>query len=48
MYATTDFKKGLKIEYNGKPYVIVEFQHVNPGKGSAFVRTRLKSVVAYI
>ncbi|MFY7927568.1 MAG: elongation factor P [Oligoflexus sp.] len=44
MYATTDFKKGLKIEYNGKPYVIVEFQHVNPGKGSAFVRTRLKNL----
>ena len=44
MYATTDFKKGLKIEYNGKPYVIVEFQHVNPGKVSAFVRTRLKNL----
>jgi elongation factor P len=44
MYATTDFKKGLKIEYNGKPYVIVEFQHVNPGKGSAFVRTRIKNL----
>lgn len=44
MYATTDFKKGLKIEYNGKPFVIVEFQHVNPGKGSAFVRTRLKNL----
>lgn len=44
MYATTDFKRGLKIEYNGKPFVIVEFQHVNPGKGSAFVRTRLKNL----
>ena len=44
MYLTTDFKKGLKIEYNGKPFVIVEFQHVNPGKGSAFVRTRLKNL----
>ena len=44
MYVTTDFKKGLKIEYNGKPFVIVEFQHVNPGKGSAFVRTRLKNL----
>ncbi len=44
MYATTDFKKGLKIEYNGKPWTIVEFQHVNPGKGSAFVRTRLKNL----
>ncbi len=44
MYATTDFKKGLKIQYNDKPWVIVEFQHVNPGKGSAFVRTRLKNL----
>lgn len=44
MYATTDFKKGLKIEHNGKPWVIVEFQHVNPGKGSAFVRTRLRNL----
>lgn len=44
MYQTTDFKKGLKIEVEGKPYLIVEFQHVNPGKGSAFVRTRLKNL----
>lgn len=44
MYSTTDFRKGLKIEYNGKPFVIVDFQHVNPGKGAAFVRTRLKNL----
>jgi elongation factor P len=44
MYQTTDFRKGLKIEIEGKPYIIVEFQHVNPGKGSAFVRTRLKNL----
>lgn len=44
MYVTTDFRKGLKIEYSGKPYVIVDFQHVNPGKGAAFVRTRLKNL----
>lgn len=44
MYQTTDFKKGLKIEVESKPYVIVEFQHVNPGKGSAFVRTRLRNL----
>ena len=44
MYATTEFKKGLKIEYNAKPFVIVDFQHVNPGKGSAFVRTRIKNL----
>ena len=44
MYQTTDFRKGLKIEVEGKPYVIVQFQHVNPGKGSAFVRTRMKNL----
>ena len=44
MYQTTDFRKGLKIELEGKPYIIVEFQHVNPGKGSAFVRTRLRNL----
>lgn len=44
MYQTTDFRKGLKIEYENHAYTIVEFQHVNPGKGSAFVRTRLKSL----
>jgi elongation factor P len=44
MYFTTDFRKGLKIEIDGEPYVIVDFQHVKPGKGGAFVRTRLKSL----
>jgi len=46
MYSTTDFRKGLKIEIDGEPYVIVDFQHVKPGKGGAFVRTRLKSLVS--
>jgi elongation factor P len=44
MYTTTDFRKGLKIEIEGEPYLIVDFQHVKPGKGGAFVRTRLKSL----
>ena len=44
MYETTDFRKGLKIEYENKVYTIVEFQHVNPGKGSAFVRTKIKNL----
>lgn len=44
MYATTEFRKGLKIEYNAKAWVIVDFQHVSPGKGSAFVRTKLKNL----
>ncbi len=44
MYQTTDFRKGLKIEYEGKAFSIVNFQHVNPGKGSAFVRTKIKNL----
>lgn len=39
---TSDFQKGIFIEYKGEPHQIVEFQHVNPGKGSAFIRTKLK------
>ena len=46
MYTTSDFRKGLKIEIDGEPYVIVDFQHVKPGKGGAFVRTRLKSLLS--
>ena len=46
MYSTTDFKKGLKIEIDGAPYTIVEFLHVKPGKGGAFVRTRPLSCFA--
>lgn len=44
MYSTTDFRNGLKIEFGGEPYVIVYFQHVKPGKGGAFVRTKLKNL----
>lgn len=44
MYQTTDFRKGLKIEYDNQAWTIVEFQHVNPGKGSAFVRTKIKNL----
>lgn len=42
---TSEFRRGLKIEYEGNPYEIVEFQHVKPGKGSAFVRTKMKSLL---
>ena len=45
MYSTSDFRRGLKIEMDGKPYEIVEFQHVKPGKGGAFVRTKLKHIL---
>ena len=44
MLQTTDFRRNLKLELEGKVYVIVDFQHVNPGKGSAFVRTKLKNL----
>lgn len=44
MATTADFKNGLCLEYNNGLYTIVEFQHVKPGKGPAFVRTKLKSL----
>ena len=42
--STADFKNGMCIEYNGKLWTIVEFQHVKPGKGGAFVRTKMRDV----
>jgi elongation factor P len=42
--STAEFRTGLKIEIDGEPYVIVDFQHVKPGKGGAFVRTKIKSL----
>lgn len=45
MYSTSDFRKGLRIEWEGKPYEIVEFLHVKPGKGGAFVRTKLRNML---
>ncbi|HOO38571.1 MAG TPA: elongation factor P [Deltaproteobacteria bacterium] len=45
-YSTAQFRKGLKIEMSGEPFVIVDFQHVKPGKGGAFVRTKIKSLIS--
>jgi elongation factor P len=45
MYSTNQFRKNLKIQIDGVPYSMVEFQHVSPGKGSAFTRTRLKNLM---
>jgi len=45
MYSTADFRKGLKIEIDGAPFAIIDFQHVKPGKGGAFVRTKLKNLI---
>ena len=44
MASTGDFRNGLCLEYNNDLYTIVQFQHVKPGKGPAFVRTKLKSL----
>jgi elongation factor P len=44
MYSTSDFRKGLKIEVDSEPYEIIDFLHVKPGKGQAFVRTKLRSL----
>lgn len=46
MYDTTSFRKNLKIEIDGEPFVIVECQHVKPGKGVAFVKTKYKSLLS--
>lgn len=43
-YQTGDMRKGLKIEVDGKPYVIVKSDFTNPGKGSAFVRVRIRNL----
>lgn len=45
MVSAGDFKKGLTVEIDGQVWVIVDFQHVKPGKGAAFVRTKIKNVV---
>jgi len=45
LIATNQFKRGMKIELEGEPFLIAEFQHVKPGKGGAFVRTKLKSLI---
>lgn len=45
MYETSDFKKGLKLMVDGQPYVIVDFQHVKPGKGNQFSRTKLRALL---
>ncbi|WAM24804.1 elongation factor P [Myxococcus sp. NMCA1] len=42
---TSEFRKGLKIEIDGEPFEIADFQHVKPGKGSAFVRTTIRSLL---
>ena len=46
MVSAGDFKNGVTLEMDGNIYQIIEFQHVKPGKGAAFVRTKLKNIVS--
>ncbi len=46
MVSAGDFKNGITIEYDGGVWQIVEFQHVKPGKGAAFVRTKMKNIIS--
>ena len=45
MIYASDFRKGMTFEIDGEPHVILDFQHVKPGKGSAFVRTKYKNIL---
>jgi elongation factor P len=45
MYENADFKKGLKIMVEGSPYTILDFQHVKPGKGNQFTRTKMRNLL---
>jgi elongation factor P len=44
MYETSDIRKGLKVKMDGHPWIVVDFQFVKPGKGTAFTRVRLKNL----
>ncbi|MGI6663575.1 MAG: elongation factor P [Bacillota bacterium] len=45
MISTNDFRTGVTVEIDGQPWIVVDFQHVKPGKGSAFVRAKIKNVI---
>ena len=45
MIQAGDFRKGITFEFEGNVFTVVDFQHVKPGKGAAFVRTKMKNVV---
>ncbi len=45
MIQTSDFKKGLKLLIDNEPYNLIDFQHVKPGKGNAFTKTKLKNLI---
>ena len=45
MVSASDFRKGITFEMNGEPHVVLDFQHVKPGKGAAFVRTKYRNIL---
>jgi len=45
MIYASDFRKGVTFDINGEPHVVIDFQHVKPGKGAAFVRTKYKNIL---
>ena len=45
MINASDFRKGITFEINGEPHLVLDFQHVKPGKGAAFVRTKYKNIL---
>ncbi|MDR0885789.1 MAG: elongation factor P [Clostridiales Family XIII bacterium] len=45
MVSAGDFRKGVTFELNGEPHVVLDFQHVKPGKGAAFVRTKYRNIL---
>lgn len=45
MISAGDFRKGITFQLNGEPHVVLDFQHVKPGKGAAFVRTKYKNIL---
>ena len=45
MYDTSNIRKGLKFQIDGDPYIVVDFQFVKPGKGTAFTKTRIKNLI---
>ena len=46
MLTAGDLRKGITFEYDGQVYIVIDFLHVKPGKGAAFVRTKLRNVIA--
>ncbi len=46
MISAGEFRKGMTFEMDGQPYVVMDFQHVKPGKGAAFVRTKYKNLIS--